>query len=81
MIYKKFKQLTALQSQLQIKDAHILNLKRENDNIKKEYKNVSNSSASQDVRLNKALEELEKARSSLQDARKAEKVNIHTCHL
>lgn len=60
---------------MQTKESQTINLKKENDILTKELKNINSNNASQDIRLNKVTEELEKTKANLQNAKKIEKVS------
>lgn len=61
---------------MQTKETQIINHKRENDVLTRELKTINTNNASQDLRLNKVLEELEKVRANLLNAKKIEKVRV-----
>lgn len=66
-----------MNSKLQIKDAELSSLRKENESVKNELKTANTNCGNYELRLNKLIEELEKCKASLKNSKRVEKVSFH----
>ncbi|GLV44691.1 uncharacterized protein CBL_20604 [Carabus blaptoides fortunei] len=70
---KTSSQISTLSSKLQIKEAEVSALRKENDTLKNELKTTNTNCANYELRINKLIEELERCRASLKTSKRIEK--------
>lgn len=68
--------MTALSSKLQAKENENVSLKKEMDQLKKELKSATLNLNTTEVRLNRAVEEIEKIKTSFKNAKQEEQVKL-----